>query len=62
MSISILPELKRRLSPLLFDEKDIENEKIPALELDVALVGVDVLGVCVPRVAKQDPFGQNDSP
>jgi nitroreductase len=31
MSISILPELKKRLSPLLFDERDIENEKIPAL-------------------------------
>jgi hypothetical protein len=28
------------------------NEEIPALELDVALVGVDVLGVCMPRVAK----------
>ena len=33
MDIAILPELKKRLSPLIFDEKDFDNEKLrPLLE------------------------------
>lgn len=40
----------------------LRNEIISALELNVAFVNIDVLGVRMPRIAKQDPFGQNDSP
>jgi nitroreductase len=31
MDIAILPELKKRMSPLIFDERDLDKEKLPAL-------------------------------
>lgn len=31
MDITILPELGKRMSPLIFDERDLENEKLLAL-------------------------------
>jgi len=31
MDIAILPELRKRKSPLVFDERDFEKEKLPAL-------------------------------